>query len=77
MNKMIGYIFHSLQSSEEAVKNIRKSLKRQSTFNHQIILFTYAITTYAIMAEIRNQKQNQRIEELSKEIEELKHLEGD
>ena len=64
MDKTIGYIFNSLQSSEEAVKSIRKTLRNHKAFNkliyRKLTIFTLIMTTYAIMSEIKVCEQDKK-----------------
>ena len=77
MVEIINYIFGSLQSSSDAIKNIRKQLRNQARFNRTLAAFAFTITTYALMVEIHNYGQDKKIEELSNEIEELKRVKGE
>ena len=77
MVEMINYIFGSLQSSSDAITNIRKQLRAQARFNRTLAAFALTITTYSLMVEIHNYGQDKKIEELSKEIEELKRMKGE
>ncbi|MBS6180530.1 MAG: hypothetical protein KH921_07055 [Erysipelotrichaceae bacterium] len=77
MGEMMNYIFGSLRSSEAAIKHIQRSLKRQQRFNRNIILCTWAMTTYVILTELDRREQNRKIEKLSNEIEELNSSEGE
>ena len=77
MVEMVNYIFGSLQASSDAVRSINKTLQNQARFNRMLTAFAFTITTYAFMVEIHNYGQDKRIEELSKEIEELKRMKGE
>lgn len=77
MAEMVNYIFGSLQASSDAVKSIRKTLRHQARFNRTLTAFAFTITTYAFMVEIHNYAQDKKIEELCKEIEELKCMKGE
>lgn len=76
MDEMIRYIFGNLKSSSKALKVIGKTLQCQERINHRIAIFNLAVTAYVIVAEIRNQEQHDKIERLSHELEELKHVKG-
>lgn len=77
MDEMIGYIFGSLKSSEDAVKRINKTLCHQAKINQTRTLFTFAVTVYIVAAELHNYERNKKIEELSNEIKELKRMKGE
>jgi len=77
MDKMINYIFGNLQSSSDSIKSIKKTLKTQAKFNRTLNAFAFTIIIYALMAKTHNYGQDKKIEELSKEIEELKRMKGE
>ena len=72
MVEVINYIFGSLQASSDAIKRMKKILRNQARFNRTLTAFAFAITTYTLMVEIHNYRQNKKIEELRDEIEELR-----
>lgn len=74
---MVNYIFGSLQASSDAVRIIKKTLSRQARVNRAYMIFALAVTSYTIVAEIRSCEQEKKIEELSKEIKELKCIKGE
>ena len=71
MVEVISYIFGNLQTSSDAIKGIKKILRNQTRFNRTLIAFAFTITTYALMVEIHNYRQDKKIEELNNEIEKL------
>lgn len=77
MGEMMSYIFGSLRSSEVAIKHIQRALKGQQRFNRNVVLCTWAMTTYVVLTELDRREQNRKIEKLSNEIEELKRSEGE
>lgn len=74
MAEMLSYIFGSLQASEDAVKVIKKELKRQRRFNKAVTGFALVTAAYAITMELYILEQYKKIENLNKE---LKHVKGD
>jgi len=77
MIKMLSYIFGSLQASENAVKNIKKTLISQAKFNRTVATFALVMAAYAITVEIHTYEQNKKIEELNDQIKELKRMKGE
>lgn len=77
MNEMVAYIFASLRSSENSIKIIKRSLRNQMRINRGVAMFSLTMAIYVILSEINNLEQNRKIEKLSKELEELKRLEGE
>lgn len=77
MVEMINYIFGGLQSSAESIKHINKTLRNQTIFNRRLIVFAVVISTYTIAAELKLYEQDKKLEELGKEIEELKRTKGE
>jgi cell division protein FtsL len=77
MVERINYIFGSLQIPSDTVKNIRKIFRHQARFNRTLTAFALTMTIYALMVEIHNHEQNNKIEELNKEIKELKRTRGE
>lgn len=76
MDEMIRYIFRSLTLSEKAVKNIKKTLRRQAKTNSLLTIFVMTTTIYMITSEIRRAEQDHKIKMLSKKFAELRHTEG-
>jgi cell division protein FtsL len=77
MVERVNYIFGSLQIPSDIVKNIRKTFRHQARFNRTLTAFALMMTTYALMVETHNYGQDKKIEELSKEIKELKRMKGE
>lgn len=77
MVETINYIFGSLQTSTDAVKGIKKTLRNQMIFNKRLTVFAVVITAYTIAAELKLYEQDKKLEELGKEIEELKRTRGE
>lgn len=77
MDEMFKHIFGSLYSSEKAISNIEKSLKRQRNFNKNVVGFAAVVVTYVIATELYKKIQDREIEALKKEIEELKAEKGE
>lgn len=76
MGEILNYIFGSMKSTEMALKNINKALRNQSKLNNEVMIFSIAMTTYAVLSERDRRRQEKEIKRLSKEIEELKRSEG-
>ncbi len=77
MGEILNYIFGSMKSTEMALKNINKVLRNQSKLNNEVMIFSVAMTTYAVLSERDRRRQEKEIKRLSKEIEELKRSEGE
>lgn len=77
MEKMIGYIFGSLHASESAIKKIGKTLRNQARINRRVTAFALVASIYAVLMELNFLDQEKRIEQLRKEIKELRHSEGE
>lgn len=77
MVEMINYVFGSLQASTDAVKGIKKTLRKQMIFNKKLTAFAIVISVYTIAAEIKLYEQGKKLEELGKDIEELKRTRGE
>lgn len=77
MVEMINYVFGSLQASTDAVRDIKKTLRNQMIFNKRLTAFAIVISVYTIAAEIKLYEQDKKMEELGKEIEELKRTKGE
>ncbi len=77
MGEMLTYIFSSLRTSERRLDAVSRILRRQKRFNSQVAIFA-VITSLNVAAVCAEQKsQAKRIKQLEKEIEELKHPEGE
>lgn len=77
MGEIINYIFSNMANTEVSLKRINKILRRQSKVNNNFMIFSVAMTAYAVMAERDRCRQEKEIKRLSKEIEELKGSEGE
>lgn len=77
MEKMIGYIFGSLQASEAAIGGIVKTLKQQNKINKIFALSMLVGAGYIYSCETQRKKYVERIESLTKDIEELKLMKGE
>lgn len=77
MNNAFIYIFDRLASSESALKNIQKSLRKQSKLNSRFTIFAMATTACLVLLDKSNSKQRKEIKKLSDEIEELKTTKGE
>lgn len=77
MEKTLGYIFGSLQVSEAAIGGLIKDLKKQKHFNKKVVgvLALLGVWSYSVAAA--NLANKQKIEELTKEVEELKKSKGE
>lgn len=76
MYEMIGYIFGSLKSSEDSIKNIKRAIRAQRAVNQGIAIFAWSAVAYMLVELHHDQKQNEKIEKLSQEVKELKRMKG-
>lgn len=77
MNEMIGHVFGNLDIHNKAIADIYETMKKQKKLNRTtavMMLFT-TLTVYKLVAAVT--KQNEKIESLTKEIEELKETKGE
>lgn len=77
MSDMITYIFSSLQSSEKRLDAITRAVRKQGNFNAKLTVFAAVTTANLILMQIEQKDQAMRIRKLEKEIEDLKHPEGE
>lgn len=77
MSDMITYIFSSLRSSEKRLDAITRAVRKQGNFNAKLTVFAAVTTANLILMQIEQKDQAMRIRKLEKEIEDLKHLEGE
>lgn len=77
MGEMLTYIFSSLRTSERRLDTVSRILRKQRSFNNSVTVF--AVVTSLNMASMYAEQKSQakRIKQLEKEIEELKHPEGE
>lgn len=77
MIDMITYIFSSLRSSEKRLDAITRAVRKQGNFNAKLTVFAAVTTANLIIMQIEKKDQAMRIRKLEKEIEDLKHPEGE
>lgn len=77
MSDMITYIFSSLRSSEKRLDAITRAVRKQGNFNAKLTVFVAVTTANLILMQIEQKDQAMRIRKLEKEIEDLKHPEGE
>lgn len=77
MSDMITYIFSSLRSSEKRLDAITRAVRKQGNFNAKLTVFAAVTTANLILMQIEQKEQAMRIRKLEKEIEDLKHPEGE
>lgn len=77
MSDMITYIFSSLRSSEKRLDAITRAVRKQGNFNAKLTVFAAVTTANLIVMQIEQKDQAMRIRKLEKEIEDLKHPEGE
>lgn len=77
MSDMITYIFSSLRSSEKRLDAITRAVRKQGNFNAKLTVFAAVTTANLIFMQIEQKDQAMRIRKLEKEIEDLKHPEGE
>lgn len=77
MIDMITYIFSSLRSSEKRLDAITRAVRKQDNFNAKLTVFAAVTTANLIIMQIEQKDQAMRIRKLEKEIEDLKHPEGE
>lgn len=77
MSDMITYIFSSLRSSEKRLDAITRAVRKQGNFNAKLTVFAAVTTANLILMQIEQKDQAMRIRKLEKEIEDLKHQEGE
>lgn len=77
MSDMITYIFSSLRSSEKRLDAITRAVRKQGNFNAKLTVFAAVTTANLILMQIEQKDQAVRIRKLEKEIEDLKHPEGE
>lgn len=77
MIDMITYIFSSLRSSEKRLDAITRAVRKQGNFNAKFAVFAAVTTANLIIIQIEQKDQAMRIRKLEKEIEDLKHPEGE
>lgn len=77
MIDMITYIFSSLRSSEKRLDAITRAVRKQGNFNAKLTVFAAVTTANLIIMQIEQKDQAMSIRKLEKEIEDLKHPEGE
>lgn len=77
MSDMITYIFSSLRSSEKRLDAITRAVRKQGNFNAKLTVFAVVTAANLILMQIEQKDQAMRIRKLEKEIEDLKHPEGE
>ena len=77
MEKMISYVFGSLERNERAIGNITNELKKQNRFNKTTTLFAVACAACLIVSDMRHKEDLEKLKALANEVEELKETKGE
>ena len=81
MNEMMNYIFSRLQLSDNSMRDVVNTLKKQSKVNKRVRIALLGVCVGLYVSNLSQLKQaallNERIKKMEKEIEELKSLEGE
>lgn len=77
MNDMVNYIFNSLSRSERRLDIMARTIGKQRKINNQLSIFVVLTTANLVALHMGQDGQAKRIKQLEKEIEELKHPEGE
>ena len=77
MVEMFNYIFMSLKASENSIKAIKTTLRKQARINRTVAAFALVVVAYTIALEIHTYEQNKKIQNLDNEIKELKRMKGE
>ena len=74
---MLDYILGGLSFSEANIEAIWKFLRRQKRINNRLSVVAVGMVVYIVRAEIRGAIQRSEIDQLQKEVEELKSQKGE
>lgn len=77
MDEMISYICTSLRRAECGQAHLQKLLRRQIKANKRLMIALWGVTAYAVFSEFRSSNRKLRIEDLKREIEDLKSSKGE
>lgn len=77
MEKMISYIFGNIELHDKAIGNIVKNLNAQAGFNKSVKTLAVVSTAWMVLASVRIRENQEKIERLTKEVEELKATKGE
>lgn len=77
MDEMIRYIFGSPNGSETTLKAICKTLRKQRSFNCNTALWMVIVTVHLAIRELEIRNVRSKMENLEKDIKELRKMEGD
>ena len=81
MNEMMNYIFSRLQLSDNSMRDVVNTLKKQSKVNKRVRIALLGVRVGLYVSNLSQLKQaallNEKIKKMEKEIEELKSLEGE
>lgn len=84
MDEMVRYIFNDLRTTNQVVRNMEKTIRRQKAVNRRLSFLMIVAVGCAALASIRCREQKIEIEDLSDQVdilsdrvEELKRMKGD
>jgi hypothetical protein len=77
MDEMIRYIFGSLRCSENAMRVFAKTLRKQKSINRTMSFFAVVATANIVIQGMEITALRDELQNLKKEIKELKNTEGD
>ena len=76
MEKMMSYVFKHMHDIERDMGSMAKILYKQHGFNKIVAVFTVLTTMHICKLHSRIDDRNKNINDLSKEVEELKEMKG-
>lgn len=74
---MLDYILGGLSFSEANIEAIWKFLRKQKKVNNRLSVVAVGMVVYIVRAEIRGAIQRSEIDQLQKEVKELKSQKGE
>ena len=77
MYEAFGNICISLYNSDQNFKKIAKALKKQTSLNNTLAIWVSMATFYIVDLQLCKMKMKREINNLKKEVEELKNAKGD
>lgn len=77
MDEMVTYVLNAQRTYEDRIRELKQMLRSANKRNRSLSLVIIVGSIIAARAYLHSKAQNEKIESMSKELEELKAMKGE